>query len=786
LGQAQEAPEKDTFTRSDYTQTVTKILHGKRGTFEIKDYAPSIFKHIRTLFGIRTEDYVNSWQDPKTETGLSASAGRSGSMFYRTDDKRYFFKTILHPEVGVMMEMLQDYHNYLRECPTTFIMKVFGLHRVTYGALKTNKIWVLVFGNVFPPDVTIDEIYDLKGRKPKPGKHYTERPVAKKKGPFKDNEISRQIYFPDAEVYRHFVTQLQRDIALLCRHNVMDYSLLIGIHIVTDDEKKQLETLRAQGEEKTKTKTKRRKENMSDTRSGTKNLDTERKSDTRRDKSRNPGDGKRTSHHTTKEKTKRTNAKSDDENELMTAKADNSQPDPKNENTSTDVTENKESKNENTDDASKTVTKEKSTPQPNQQTKRRKERKTETPERKENGTATSSNAQETSGEEKKSKERLTTSSPRSVNNTNQQLDSSTRTDNDKGEITTKGRILQLVRSGGTLIPTHLYFFGGFHGQHPVSRRDEVLFIGIIDCLTGYALQKKVAHFFKRFVWESSMLSTVRAKYYAKRFHHFMTKKLIFDPTRATSSSSSESWDFDDSESDDVIGTSSPTPERDTTDIRGSSTSIPFVISGPSHIKLTSARTKQKVKRHSDEPNTRSQPMGSAKTHIRSHTLANAPTPRQSNRSDTTNADNANTTPEKIKVNDERPSSASTYSHQSDTHPTENNRRELQQEQHDTETSTTNKNKNREIRNTTENSKSRDKKKSDKSRSQDNRAEDKETRNQKLSLNRDTEQEIERYPETKTSQKDGTEKPNRDDNSPAQKMTKDISPRRDEKILKSAD
>jgi hypothetical protein len=31
-------------------------------------------------------------------------------MFYRTKDEKFLFKTILHPEVNVMMDLLQDYH----------------------------------------------------------------------------------------------------------------------------------------------------------------------------------------------------------------------------------------------------------------------------------------------------------------------------------------------------------------------------------------------------------------------------------------------------------------------------------------------------------------------------------------------------------------------------------------------------------------------------------------------------------------------------------------------------
>ena len=44
---------------------------------------------------------------------LKQSIARSGSMFYRTPDEKYFFKTILHSEVSVMMDLLRDYHMVL-------------------------------------------------------------------------------------------------------------------------------------------------------------------------------------------------------------------------------------------------------------------------------------------------------------------------------------------------------------------------------------------------------------------------------------------------------------------------------------------------------------------------------------------------------------------------------------------------------------------------------------------------------------------------------------------------
>ncbi len=103
------------------------------------------------------------------------------------------------------MDMLKDYHQYLTDAPKNFIMRVVGLYRLTYSPAK--QIWVLVFKNVFPPGVAIDETYDLKGRKPK----RSNTPVVGG-GPVKDNQIQRQIYFSAPEVTQFYYEQLNQDI----------------------------------------------------------------------------------------------------------------------------------------------------------------------------------------------------------------------------------------------------------------------------------------------------------------------------------------------------------------------------------------------------------------------------------------------------------------------------------------------------------------------------------------------------------------------------------------------
>jgi 1-phosphatidylinositol-4-phosphate 5-kinase len=227
---AQKYDEVKEVKSDDFGHTVSEEFQGVKGALQLKDYAPHVFRDVRRLCGITTPEYLGSWADPAPDQKLSQSSGRSGSMFYRTQDRQYFFKTLLHPEVGVMMDMLKDYHKYLSDAPKNFIMRVVGLYRLTYSPAK--QIWVLVFKNVFPPGVAIDETYDLKGRKPK----RTNTPVVGG-GPVKDNQIQRQIYFTAPEVTQFYREQLNQDIDFLMKHNVMDYSLLVGVHYVTDQER---------------------------------------------------------------------------------------------------------------------------------------------------------------------------------------------------------------------------------------------------------------------------------------------------------------------------------------------------------------------------------------------------------------------------------------------------------------------------------------------------------------------------------------------------------------------
>lgn len=111
----------------------------------------------------------------------------------------------------------------------SFLMKVVGLYRIRYG--YASSIWILVFQNSLNCQYPIDATLDLKGRIPKPGKSLKERGrISKYSSPIKDNELARGLYIKDPHERKFFITQIKKDTNFLKRFNLMDYSLLVGVH----------------------------------------------------------------------------------------------------------------------------------------------------------------------------------------------------------------------------------------------------------------------------------------------------------------------------------------------------------------------------------------------------------------------------------------------------------------------------------------------------------------------------------------------------------------------------
>ncbi|PWW80543.1 SAICAR synthase-like protein [Tuber magnatum] len=211
--------------------TGNELTPSAKYDFKFKDYSPWVFRHLRTKFGLDPADYLMSLTSKYILSELG-SPGKSGSFFYFSRDYKYIIKTIHHGEHLFLRKILRDYWKHVEENPDTLISQFYGLHRVKtpFG----RKIHFVVMNNLFPPHRDIHQTFDLKGSTI--GRDFKEENLADNpRATLKDlNWLRRDMNLNFGPHKKDlFLQQVERDVKLLQKLHIMDYSLLLGIHDLT-------------------------------------------------------------------------------------------------------------------------------------------------------------------------------------------------------------------------------------------------------------------------------------------------------------------------------------------------------------------------------------------------------------------------------------------------------------------------------------------------------------------------------------------------------------------------
>ncbi|XP_055369229.1 phosphatidylinositol-4-phosphate 5-kinase, type I, beta a isoform X5 [Betta splendens] len=195
--------------------------------FRLKTYAPLAFRYFRELFGIKPDDYLYSiCNEPLIEL---SNPGASSSWFYLTSDDEFIIKTVQHKEAEFLQKLLPGYYMNLNQNPRTLLPKFYGLYCIQCSGVT---IRLVVMNNVLPRAMNMHYKYDLKGSSYKRRASRKER--AKSSPTFKDldfQEMHEGLYF-DPDTYSALMKTLQRDCRVLESFKIMDYSLLLGIHVL--------------------------------------------------------------------------------------------------------------------------------------------------------------------------------------------------------------------------------------------------------------------------------------------------------------------------------------------------------------------------------------------------------------------------------------------------------------------------------------------------------------------------------------------------------------------------
>ncbi|KAI9097894.1 hypothetical protein K1719_025665 [Acacia pycnantha] len=198
--------------------------------FRWKDYCPMVFRQLRKLFQVDPADYMLAICGDDALRELS-SPGKSGSIFYMTQDDRFMIKTVKKHEVKVLIRMLRSYHQHVSKYENSLVTKFYGVHCVKpIGGQKTRFI---VMGNLFCSEYPIHRRFDLKGSShgritDKPEEEIDETTT------LKDLDLNF-VFLLQHDWYQDFIKQIGRDCEFLESEGIMDYSLLVGLHFRDDN-----------------------------------------------------------------------------------------------------------------------------------------------------------------------------------------------------------------------------------------------------------------------------------------------------------------------------------------------------------------------------------------------------------------------------------------------------------------------------------------------------------------------------------------------------------------------
>ena len=163
--------------QSKYRYELEAMVEGSAGNkiqYEFYDFSPRMFNLIRSFYGISPSNYLKSIGPEKlfgnlnmgkiTSLKSQCSAGKSGSLFYYTDDGLFMLKTISHKDFIFFKKIMRHYYNHLLAYPHTPVTRFVGLHKIKFTKTRaTERIYFVIMANVFNTSKDIEVRYDLKG-----------------------------------------------------------------------------------------------------------------------------------------------------------------------------------------------------------------------------------------------------------------------------------------------------------------------------------------------------------------------------------------------------------------------------------------------------------------------------------------------------------------------------------------------------------------------------------------------------------------------------------------------
>jgi len=188
---------------------------------------PAAFATLRELAGVDHNSFFNSLTHQDLVGGRTEASGKSGSLFWYSQDGRFVLKTVKESELQTLLTILPKYARHLVGNRDSLLTRYFGAYRVipTTGG---DEVRMVVMNNVLE-GARQHKVYDLKGTT-------EDRWVEEQEGKcLKDVNFQPFTLHINAEVNRQLHEVLEYDAQFLQRLGIMDYSLILSIQHTSKD-----------------------------------------------------------------------------------------------------------------------------------------------------------------------------------------------------------------------------------------------------------------------------------------------------------------------------------------------------------------------------------------------------------------------------------------------------------------------------------------------------------------------------------------------------------------------
>nr|XP_020649020.1 phosphatidylinositol 4-phosphate 5-kinase-like protein 1 isoform X2 [Pogona vitticeps] len=217
----------DLRSESEFTAVHKHIHEG----FEMRTYAGPIFARFRQFLGLVDLEYQKALSCEAFYLQFISNS-KSNADFFLTNDKRFFLKTQRKREIRFLLANLQKYLKHMERYPHSILVKFLGVHSIIVPQEK--KKYFIIMQSVFYPHERIVERYDIKGcevdRWADPAPDGSEVIVV-----FKDLNFGQNVICLEQQ-RDWLVQQVEVDTDFLKELHVIDYSFLVGLQPLHEDE----------------------------------------------------------------------------------------------------------------------------------------------------------------------------------------------------------------------------------------------------------------------------------------------------------------------------------------------------------------------------------------------------------------------------------------------------------------------------------------------------------------------------------------------------------------------